>query len=178
MVATYGLCFRHTVCSGLFIRSGSLVSAPVAMNINLQEREHDCSGLASMNGVEAADSIKDWLGEQDKLRAFGIGWSVHRRLELELQHVGFADLTVAQLPPHPVYVVKGRGGHLGFNTTQQLRHYFRKVARDIGFPFREADTALSCSKGRFRLVLVLPTQDNDLENLANNCPFDFDLEDE
>ena len=148
------------------------------MNTNLQEREHNCSGLASMNDVEASDAIKDFVAEQDSVKPFGVGWPIPQRFELELQNAGFAHLAIAQVAPHPVYVVTGRGGHLGFNTTQQLRRYFKKIAKDIGFPFRKSDTMLTCSNGKFRLVLVLPTQDTTQESLADNCPFDPDLEDE
>lgn len=133
-----------------------MASALIAMSTSLQEREYDCSGLASMTDVEAADAIKAFVAEQDAARPFGIAWPAHKKLESELKYFGFAHVTMSKLESHQVYIVRGQSVNSTCRSVEDLRRIFKKLGRDIGFAFRAADTALSFARGRFQVALVLP----------------------
>lgn len=109
-----------------------------------------------MNGIDASDVIKGFLAEHDAERPFGISWPAERKLKSELKYFGFANITMSKLEPHAVYLVRGQSGSAACRSVEDLRRIFKKLGRDIGFPFRAADTALSFARGRFRVALVLP----------------------
>ena len=130
--------------------------SPISVGaLNVSGPEHEFFQGCS-NDIQTSTVVKEWLADQDALRPFGIAWPNHRKLERELNEIGFAEITVARVEPHCVYVFRGRTGKAACRSLEDLQRAIKTLARRIGFPFRAADAALNISGGRFTAALHLP----------------------